>query len=109
MSSGPDKPTDLKKPQFFAVLKRTGKQFKGDKLTHWAAALTYYGVLSLFPAIIAFLSILGLFGDSATQPLIDNISRSEEHTSELQSPNISYAVFCLKKKKHRSYSTLSSI
>src|SRR3712207_8505858 len=28
--------------------------------------------------------------------------RSEEHTSELQSPNISYAVFCLKKKKYSS-------
>src|SRR2546426_7610107 len=27
--------------------------------------------------------------------------RSEEHTSELQSPCISYAVFCLKKKKRR--------
>src|SRR3712207_9273609 len=30
--------------------------------------------------------------------------RSEEHTSELQSANISYAVFCLKKKKkHNTY------
>ncbi len=30
--------------------------------------------------------------------------RSEEHTSELQSPNcISYAVFCLKKKKYSDY------
>src|SRR3546814_4064053 len=32
--------------------------------------------------------------------------RSEEHTSELQSlMRISYAVFCLKKKKHATYQT----
>src|SRR3546814_6541998 len=35
--------------------------------------------------------------------LIDKIGRSEEHTSELQSlMRISYAVFCLKKKKTES-------
>ena len=32
-------------------------------MTDWAAALTYYGLLSLFPALIALVSILGLFGD----------------------------------------------
>src|SRR5213595_4275537 len=38
----------------------------------------------------------------------DGVSRrSEEHTSELQSPSvISYAVFCLKKKKNKISSTL---
>src|SRR6267378_601483 len=30
-------------------------------------------------------------------------SRSEEHTSELRHVEISYAVFCLKKKKRRRY------
>src|SRR3712207_1407160 len=56
------------------ILKRTGSQFMEDKLTTWAAALTYYGVLSLFPALLALVSTLGLIGASATQPLIDNLS-----------------------------------
>jgi hypothetical protein len=32
-----------------AVLKRTVKEFREDNVTDWAAALTYYGVLSIFP------------------------------------------------------------
>jgi membrane protein len=55
------------------VLKRTFKEFKDDNLTDWAAALTYYGVLSIFPALIVLVSVLGLIGSSATQPLIDNL------------------------------------
>jgi len=56
------------------VLKRTIKEFKDDGLTDHAAALTYYGILSLFPALLAAVSVLGLFGQSATQPLLDNVS-----------------------------------
>jgi membrane protein len=70
----PDQPTDLGGKGWFATLKRTFKEFSNDKLTHWAAALTYYAVLSLFPALLALVSILGLVGPSATQPLIDNLS-----------------------------------
>ncbi len=44
----------------FATLKRTGKEFSQDNLTDWAAALTYYGVLALFPALIAMVSIVGI-------------------------------------------------
>jgi membrane protein len=44
----------------FATLKRTWKEFSQDNLTDWAAALTYYGVLALFPALIALVSIVGL-------------------------------------------------
>ncbi len=55
-----------------ATLKRTVAEFSDDNLTHWAAALTYYGVLSIFPALLAAISILGLFGSSAIDPLIDN-------------------------------------
>ena len=55
------------------TLKRTVKEFQEDNLTDWAAALTYYGILAIFPALIALVSILGLIGDSATQPLIDNL------------------------------------
>ena len=55
------------------MLKRTVKEFSDDNLTDWAAALTYYGVLSIFPALIVLCLVLGLIGESATQPLIDNL------------------------------------
>jgi len=42
------------------TLKRTLGEFKEDNLTDWAAALTYYGVLAMFPALIALVSIVGL-------------------------------------------------
>jgi membrane protein len=58
---------------WIGVLTRTVKEFREDNLTDWAAALTYYGVLSIFPALIVLVSILGLIGTSATQPLIDNL------------------------------------
>jgi membrane protein len=69
----PDGPTDMKGKSWGGVLKRTFKEFKNDNLTDWAAALTYYGVLSIFPALIVLVSVLGLIGSSATQPLIDNL------------------------------------
>jgi membrane protein len=69
----PKSPTDLSGASRMATLKRTLKEFSADNLTDWAAALTYYGVLALFPAIIALVSIIGLVGSSATQPLLDNL------------------------------------
>jgi len=59
----PDSPTDLPKRSWGGVLKRTLTEFKEDNCTDWAAALTYYGVLAVFPAAIALLSIIGLVGD----------------------------------------------
>ncbi|MEA2367723.1 MAG: rane protein, partial [Thermoleophilaceae bacterium] len=69
----PEGPTDLGGSSWRDVLKRTVREFKEDNLTDWAAALTYYGILSIFPMLIALVSILGLIGTSATQPLIDNL------------------------------------
>jgi membrane protein len=69
----PESPTDLGRPSWLGVLKRTFKGFQRNNLTDWAAALTYYGVLSIFPALIVLVSVLGLIGESATQPLIDNL------------------------------------
>ena len=71
--TAPDEPTDLGKRGWWAALKRTFKEFQEDNLTDWAAALTYYAVLAIFPAMIVLVSILGLVGESATQPLIDNL------------------------------------
>src|SRR5437764_14731221 len=71
----PQKPTQLRTGSWLGVLKRTAKEFKADNLTDAAAALTYYGVLAIFPAIIALVSVLGPIGPSATQPLIDNLGK----------------------------------
>jgi membrane protein len=54
------------KPTTGGTIKRTLKEFSEDNLTDWAAALTYYGVLALFPALLALLSIVGLVVDPAT-------------------------------------------
>src|SRR3954467_13637682 len=51
------------KPTTGGTIKRTLKEFSEDNLTDWAAALTYYGVLALFPALVALLSIIGLIVD----------------------------------------------
>jgi membrane protein len=62
----PTGPTRLRKRSWWAALKRTVREFKDDNLTDWAAALTYYAILSVFPALIALLSIVGLVADPAT-------------------------------------------
>ncbi len=72
-NEAPETPTDLRAAAWRGVLTRTVREFKRDNITVWAAALTYYGVLAIFPAIIALVSILGLVGTSATQPLLDNL------------------------------------
>jgi membrane protein len=75
----------------FSVLKRTVGAFYGDQMTHHAAALTYYALMSLFPAVLLGFSLLGLVGqypetydaimgylrevvpESALQPLDDSL------------------------------------
>jgi membrane protein len=69
----PQNPTELRKRSWREVIKRTVKEFRADNLTDWAAALTYYGVLALFPALIALVSIIGLLGHSTVNALISNI------------------------------------
>src|SRR3954469_18919449 len=66
-------PDDIPKPGWKAVLKRTAKEFSNDNLTDWAAALTYYAVLALFPAMIVLVALLGLFGQypQTTNELLD--------------------------------------
>jgi len=59
------------------TLTRTAAGFKRDKLNHWGAALTYYAVLSLFPALLVLVSLVGLFADPArvTKVLTDTVSQ----------------------------------
>ncbi len=72
--AGPSNPAKLSLRAWWGVLKRTVGQFRDDNLTDWAAALTYYAVLSIFPALVVLMSIVGLVGDSATQSLLDNLA-----------------------------------
>ncbi|MFE7779073.1 YihY/virulence factor BrkB family protein [Streptomyces sp. NPDC057445] len=71
----PDEPTDMRKRSWGAVLKRTLKEFKDDELADRAAALTYYGILALFPALLVLVSLLGIAGKSATQGVLDNLTK----------------------------------
>jgi membrane protein len=72
--AGPEGPTKLERGAWWPTLKRTVSEFRADNLTDWAAALTYYGILAIFPALIALVSVLGLIGESVTQPLLDNLT-----------------------------------
>jgi membrane protein len=69
-------PLTLPRHTWKDTLVRTVKEFKADKLNHWAAALTYYAVLSLFPALLVLVSLVGVFADPerVTKVLTDTIS-----------------------------------
>lgn len=69
----PDTPAKLPKRAWGAVLKGALREFKDDELTDRAAALTYYGVLSLFPALLVLVSLLGIAGRSTTSAVLDNV------------------------------------
>jgi membrane protein len=60
--SKPDSPADLHKRSWVYVVRKTVREFSKDQCTDLAAALTYYAVLALFPALVALLSMLGVFG-----------------------------------------------
>ncbi|MFJ8821009.1 YihY/virulence factor BrkB family protein [Streptomyces sp. NPDC102467] len=71
----PKAPTDLPKRSWTAVLKGSLREFKDDELTDRAAALTYYGVLSLFPALLVLVSLLGVTGKSASDKVLSNLKQ----------------------------------
>jgi membrane protein len=79
-----------RKTGIWPTLKRTVQEFQEDNLTDWAATLTYYGLLSLFPALIALVSIVGLVGDpeSTTNTLSDIVSKvgPDSATSTFEGP-----------------------
>ena len=72
-NGGDNERTKLPRGSWKGVFSRTVREFKADNVTDWAAALTYYGVLSIFPALIALVSIVGLMGSSATDSLKQNL------------------------------------
>jgi membrane protein len=79
-ASAPRKPTDLSRSSWRAAVGRTMTEFKNDFLQDRAAALTYYGVQAIFPGILVLVSLLGLAGQSATQPLITNLANAAPAT-----------------------------
>src|SRR5918911_3085125 len=62
----PEGPTKLHARAWWGVLKRTVSEFQSDNLSDWAAALTYYAVLALFPMLIVLVALLGLVGQAHT-------------------------------------------
>lgn len=60
----PDSPTDLRRPSWKYVVRKAAREFSDDQCADLAAALTYYAVLSVFPALIALVSVLGLVGQA---------------------------------------------
>ncbi|MEV5239110.1 YihY/virulence factor BrkB family protein [Streptomyces cinnamoneus] len=71
----PDEPTSLPPRSWRAVLRRTLGEFKDDELADRAAALTYYSVLSLFPALLVLASLLGIAGKSTTDQVLGDLQR----------------------------------
>src|SRR6476661_11243246 len=69
----PSSPRDLEKPSWKYIARKTFREFSKDQCPDLAAALTYYSVLSIFPALLALVSLLGLFGDAqkTTSALLD--------------------------------------
>jgi membrane protein len=73
---GPDSPAELPGSSWKAALRRTVREFQEDSLTDWAAALTYYGVLSIFPGLLVLVSLLGLLGQGATEGVKETVAEA---------------------------------
>ncbi|MEV5433664.1 YihY/virulence factor BrkB family protein [Streptomyces sp. NPDC052701] len=71
----PDTPAKLPRGAWGAVLKGSLREFKDDELTDRAAALTYYGVLALFPGLLVLVSLLGITGRSTTDKVMENVQQ----------------------------------
>ncbi|MFJ4466699.1 YihY/virulence factor BrkB family protein [Streptomyces sp. NPDC089424] len=73
--AAPDSPAKLPRRSWVAVLKGSVREFQEDELTDRAAALTYYTVLSLFPALLVLVSLLGIAGRSVTDRLLESLQQ----------------------------------
>jgi membrane protein len=76
-SRKPQELTDVSKRSWGYVLGKTLREFTRDQCTDLAAALTYYAVLAIFPALLAIVSLLGVVGqaDSTAKTLLDLVSQ----------------------------------
>src|SRR4051794_5705942 len=72
----PKTPAALPAGSWWGAVKRSIREYKKDNLSDWAAALTYYGVLSIFPAMLVMVSLIGLAGTSVSEDLINNVGET---------------------------------
>jgi membrane protein len=72
--AGPDSPAQLGRGKLWDALRNSVREFQSDNLTVWAAALTYYAILSLFPGLLVLVAVLGLLSDSLTQDLLETVA-----------------------------------
>ncbi|GAA2624872.1 YihY/virulence factor BrkB family protein [Streptomyces spororaveus] len=73
MERAPDRPTGLSGQSWRLAARGTVREFTNDELADRAAALTYYGVLAIFPALLVLVSLLGVVGESTAQKVLDNV------------------------------------
>jgi membrane protein len=73
LSADPDSPAELQGTTAWGALKRAVREFGEDKVTTWAAALTYYAVLSIFPALLVLVSLLDLLGPATIDGLVAEV------------------------------------
>jgi membrane protein len=71
--AAPTSPAKLSPAAWWGAVKRVFSEFKADNLSDWAAALTYYSVLSIFPAMLVVVSLVGFGGKSVSQDLISHV------------------------------------
>ncbi|MEP6625225.1 MAG: YihY/virulence factor BrkB family protein, partial [Acidimicrobiia bacterium] len=79
----PASPTDLSAESWKLILRRSVREVKDDNLTDWAAALTYYAVLSIFPGLIVLVALVGLFGryPETTDALLKIVDQLGPHSA----------------------------
>jgi membrane protein len=86
----PESPPDLHRRSWWYAVKQAWAEFRRDQCTDLAAGLTFYAVLSLFPALLAMISLLGVFGEgeSTTDTLLDLVQRigQEDAVDQLREP-----------------------
>jgi len=71
----PERLGELRPTSWWAVLRGTVREFNEDALSDRAAALTYYAILAIFPALLVLVSLLGVIGKSATTSILDNLQQ----------------------------------
>ncbi|WP_175084268.1 YihY/virulence factor BrkB family protein [Candidatus Frankia nodulisporulans] len=57
------------------MLRRTVREFRHDELPGRAAALTYYSVLAIFPALLVLVSMVGLVGEDQADRILTNVQQ----------------------------------
>jgi membrane protein len=86
----PDSPADLTGRSWSYAFKQAWAEFRRDECTDLAAGLTYYAVLSMLPALLAMISLLGVFGqgESTTDTLLELVERigQEDAVDQLREP-----------------------